>query len=79
MMASRALSPTMQQTSSPQSPKKYIEGPSPEFLARMNKTKKEPIITDWDLYRKRHNLRKKHLLRRGVNHSLFVEVYEIST
>ena len=41
-----------------QSPKKYIEGPSQEFLNRMNKHKKEIIITDWDLYRKRNNLKK---------------------
>jgi hypothetical protein len=37
-----------------------IEGPSKAFLERLNKSMKSaPMITNWDLYRKRHNLNKK--------------------
>ena len=35
-----------------------MAGPSDEFLQRMEKAtkKKQPPITDWNVYRKRHNL-----------------------
>ena len=40
-----------------------MNGPSPEFLARLEKSKKgygdrDFMITDWDIYRKKHNLKK---------------------
>lgn len=39
--------------------KKYIEGPSADFMSRNSNKKKEPMITDWDVYRKRNGLKKR--------------------
>jgi hypothetical protein len=39
---------------------KVLEGPSEEFLKRLEKSKaKQPPITDWKIYRKRHQLAEK--------------------
>ena len=39
--------------------KKYIEGPSEGFMKRNGAGKKAVMITDWDMYRKRNQLKKK--------------------
>ena len=36
-----------------------IEGPSEGFMARNTKYNKAPMVTDWDVYRKRNDLLKK--------------------